>query len=131
MSRWLVGYETAASLFSKLEQAKFYPNEDTRRAAEKLEACDLLILDDLGTEMPGQFTVAALYGLLNARLMARKPMIITTNLTMQELENPDSREKMRIYDRVLECCTPVRVDGAHIRGAKRSENRAFAREHLK
>ena len=58
-------------------------------------------------------------------------MIITTNLTMQELENPDTREKMRIYDRVLECCTPVRVDGQHIRGAKRSENRSFARECLK
>ena len=79
-----VCYETAASLLTKLEQAKFNPTEETRRAAEKLENCDLLIVDDLGTEMPGQFTTAALYGLLNARLMARKPMVITTNLNVEE-----------------------------------------------
>ena len=79
-----VCYETAVSLFSKLEQAKFNPCEETRRAAERLEKCDLLIVDDLGTEMPGQFTTAALYGLLNTRLMARSPMVITTNLNVDE-----------------------------------------------
>ena len=79
-----VGYETAVSLFAKLEQAKFNPTEENRRAAEKLEQYDLLIIDDLGTEMPGQFVTAALYGLLNARLMTGKPMIITTNLNVDE-----------------------------------------------
>ena len=52
--------------------------------AEKFESCDLLIIDDLGTEMPGQFVTAALYGLLNQRLMEGKAMIITTNLTVEE-----------------------------------------------
>lgn len=79
-----VGYETAVSLFAKLEQAKFNPSDENRRAAEKLEQYDLLIIDDLGTEMPGQFVTAALYGLLNTRLMAGKPMIITTNLNVDE-----------------------------------------------
>lgn len=79
-----VCYETAASLFSTLEQAKFNPTPETLTKAHKLENCDLLILDDLGTEMPGQFVIAALYGLMNARLMARKPMIITTNLNVNE-----------------------------------------------
>ena len=79
-----VCYETAASLFSKLEKAKFAPSEENSREAEKLEKCDLLILDDLGTELPGQFVTAALYGLLNARLLAKKPMIITTNLNVDE-----------------------------------------------
>ena len=49
-----------------------------------MEQCDLLIIDDLGTEMPGQFVTAALYGLLNQRLLGKKPMVITTNLTMDE-----------------------------------------------
>ena len=80
-----VCYESAISLFNKLEQAKFSPSEETRAKAEKLENCDLLIIDDLGTELPGQFAATALYGLLNARLMARKPMIITTNLNVNEL----------------------------------------------
>lgn len=79
-----VCYESAGSLLAKLEQAKFNPTEDTRRIAADLENCDLLIVDDLGTELPGQFTTAALYGLLNARLLAGRPMIITTNLNVDE-----------------------------------------------
>ena len=78
-------YETSARLFSKLEQARFNPTEESRREAEKFQECDLLILDDLGTEMPGQFVTSALYSLLNDRLLAGKPMVISTNLTVEEL----------------------------------------------
>lgn len=79
-----VCYETAISLFDKLQKARFTPNEDTISQADRLENCNLLIIDDLGTEMPGQFVTAALYGLLNQRLLSGKPMIITTNLTVEE-----------------------------------------------
>lgn len=78
-------YETAGHLFSKLEQAKFNPNEDNRKEAAKLADCDLLIIDDLGTEMPGQFVTAALYGLVNDRMLANKPMVISTNLNVDEM----------------------------------------------
>ena len=80
-----VVYETASHLFSKLEQAKFSPNEENRREAEKLTTCDLLIIDDLGTEMPGQFVTAALYSLLNDRIRAGMPMVISTNLNVDEM----------------------------------------------
>ncbi len=80
-----VMYETASRLFSKLEQAKFGGSEDARREAEKLNQCDLLIIDDLGTEMPGQFTTAALYSLLNDRLLENKPMVFSTNLNVDEM----------------------------------------------
>ncbi len=80
-----VVYETANHLFSKLEQAKFNPSEESRREAAKLLECDLLIIDDLGTEMPGQFVTAALYSLLNDRLLMGKPMVISTNLTVEEM----------------------------------------------
>ena len=80
-----VAYETANHLFGKLEQAKFNPSEESRREADMLLACDLLIIDDLGTEMPGQFVTAALYGLLNDRLLAGKPMVISTNLNVEEM----------------------------------------------
>jgi DNA replication protein DnaC len=79
-----VAYETAAHLFAKLEQARFNPNEETRREADKLTSCDLLILDDLGTELPGQFVTAALYSLMNDRILAGKPMVISTNLNVDE-----------------------------------------------
>ena len=80
-----VVYESAGHLFSKLEQAKFSPSEDTRRETARFNDCDLLILDDLGTEMPSQFTTAALYTLLNDRILENKPMVISTNLTIEEL----------------------------------------------
>ena len=82
-----VAYETANHLFGKLEQAKFNPSEESRREADMLLACDLLIIDDLGTEMPGQFVTAALYGLLNDRLLAGKPMVISTNLNVEEMNH--------------------------------------------
>ena len=81
-----VVYETANHLFAKLEQAKFSPNEDNRREAAKFLECDLLIMDDLGTEMPGQFVTAALYSLLNDRLLKNKPMVISTNLNVEDIK---------------------------------------------
>ncbi len=83
---YTVCYESAAPLLSKLERAKFSPSEETVAQAERFEQCDLLIVDDLGTELTGNFTNAALYSLVNTRLMARKPMLLTTNLTIDELE---------------------------------------------
>ncbi len=80
-----VVYETAGHLFAKLEQAKFGGGEEARREAQKYNDCDLLILDDLGTEMPGQFVTAALYGLLNDRILYNKPMVISTNLNVDEM----------------------------------------------
>ncbi|MBR4991151.1 MAG: ATP-binding protein [Oscillospiraceae bacterium] len=80
-----VVYETAGRLFSKLEQAKFNPTEESRREANKFLECDLLIIDDLGTEMPGQFVTAALYSLLNDRILEGKPMVISTNLNVDEM----------------------------------------------
>jgi DNA replication protein DnaC len=80
-----VMYETASRLFTKMEQAKFTASEDARAEVAKFHTCDLLILDDLGTEMPSQFVTAALYSLLNERLLAGKPMVISTNLNVDEM----------------------------------------------
>ena len=79
-----VVYESAGHLFGKLEQAKFSPSEEARREAARFSECDLLILDDLGTEMSGQFVTAAFYTLLNDRILAGKPMVISTNLNIDE-----------------------------------------------
>ena len=56
-----------------------------KKDAERLNDCDLLILDDLGTELPSQFVTATLYTLINDRLLAGKPMLISTNLNLDEL----------------------------------------------
>ena len=80
-----VVYESAPQLFAKLEKNRFSPDEKSRADAELFETCDLLIIDDLGTEMPGNFTTAALYALLNQRLLEDKSMIISTNLNAEEI----------------------------------------------
>ncbi|HCI64240.1 MAG TPA: DNA replication protein DnaC [Clostridiales bacterium] len=80
-----VVYESAGHLFGKLEQAKFNPTEEARRETARFTDCDLLILDDLGTEMPGQFVTAAFYTLLNDRILTGKPMVVSTNLNIDEI----------------------------------------------
>ncbi len=81
-----VMYESAGHLFSKMERAKFGGDEDARKETEKYGLCDLLIVDDLGTEMGGQFTTSALYTLINDRILNGRATIVSTNLTTEELE---------------------------------------------
>lgn len=80
-----IAYESAPRLFSKLEKNRFDPDEGSRAEAARLESCQLLIIDDLGTEMPGTFVTAALYSLVNDRLLAGRSMIISTNLNIDEI----------------------------------------------
>jgi DNA replication protein DnaC len=80
-----VAYESAARLFSALEKNRFSPDEGSREAVASLESCDLLIIDDLGTELPGSFVTAALYSLVNDRLLSGKSMIVSTNLNIDEI----------------------------------------------
>ena len=80
-----VVYESAPQLFAKLEKNRFSPSEQTRFEEGKIMGCDLLIIDDLGTEMPGNFVTAALYALLNDRLLEGKSMLISTNLNADEI----------------------------------------------
>ena len=114
-----VVYETASHLFNKLEQAKFNPSEESRREAEKFTACDLLIVDDLGTEMPGQFVTAALYNLVNDRLLAGAPMVISTNLNVEEINR---RYSPQIASRLHGNFTRLTFVGEDIRVQK---NRGF------
>lgn len=73
-----VVYDTAGKLFSDFEAVKF--GNDGDALTKKYLECDLLIIDDLGTEMTTQFTQSVLYQVVNTRLMESKPMIISTNL---------------------------------------------------
>ncbi len=99
-----VVYESAGKLFQTLEKARFEANDENRRAAAKYAECDLLIVDDLGTELPGQFVTAALYSLINDRLLECRPTIISTNLSEEELVrryNPQIASRLRgSYKRV-------------------------------
>ena len=80
-----VVYESAPQLFEKLSRNQFSPDENSRREVADITGCDLLIIDDLGTEFTNNVTVAVLYSLLNERLLAGKSMVLSTNLNSDEI----------------------------------------------
>ena len=111
-----VCYETANHLFSKMERAKFNGDEDARKDTEKYTACDLLIVDDLGTEMGGQFTTSSLYCLINDRILAGKATIISTNLSLEELRD---RYSDRTFSRISSNFKLFKLSGRDIRMHKK------------
>jgi len=83
-----VVYDMASSIFAKFEDAKFSRTDDPEEARGEVKRClecDLLIFDDLGTEMTTAFTMSALYELINTRLVTGKKTIVSSNLTIEEL----------------------------------------------
>ena len=82
-----VFYTGAIDLFSQFEMQKFksYTNEPNE-LIERYFECDLLIIDDLGTEMINQFSISTLYNLLNDRLSRKKPTIVSTNLSKDDIQ---------------------------------------------
>ena len=114
-SGYSVMYESAAHLFANLERAKFSADENARKEAEKYTACDLLIVDDLGTEMPGIFVTSALYSLVNDRLLSGKPTIISTNLNTEDFAH---RYSPQIASRLRGSYTRVPFVGEDIRIVK-------------
>ncbi len=107
-------YASAQNILNKLENEKFGRSESADTEL-KLIDCDLLILDDLGTEFSTQFTVSVIYNIINSRLLSAKPTIISTNLSMEQLEKTYSQ---RISSRILSEYTLLRFDGTDIRQLK-------------
>lgn len=103
-----VVYDTAVNVFARFEEQKF--GKDVQEGSEAKEetrrylSCDLLILDDLGSEMTTAFTQSALYTLVNARLMADKATVISSNLSMdgvRERYNGQTASRLEGEYRVL------------------------------
>ena len=117
-SGYSVVYESAGHLFQTMERARFEASEENRHAAAKYNDCDLLIVDDLGTELPGQFVTAALYALVNDRLLEGKPTIISTNLTEEDLVR---RYSPQIASRLRGSYRRVAFVGEDIRKLKRAQ----------
>lgn len=82
---WSVVYDTAGHIFESFENRKFGREEGEDSDVERILRCDLLILDDLGTEMTTAFVQSALYQIVNGRLLERRATILSTNLRLEEL----------------------------------------------
>lgn len=92
-----VVYGTSQNILSDLQNENFGRNDNLRYYERAVLNCDLLIMDDLGTEFKSAYTVACLYNIINSRLSAKLPTIISTNFTLDELEDKyDQRITSRI-----------------------------------
>lgn len=112
-------YDSAGALIRKIEQEHFGKAQDSNAdTMGLLLSCDLLIVDDFGTEFDTQFSRSAIYHLFNGRLSAGKPTIINTNLTHAEIQQ---RYGDRIVSRLFSCCTGMAFFGSDIRLQKRKE----------
>lgn len=111
-------YFSATSLFDLLSKNSFdYKNrEELRDTYADLYQCDLLIIDDLGTELTNQFVTSQLFALLNERHMGKKATVISTNLSLEELRN---RYSDRIFSRITSNYEICKLSGQDIRMYKK------------
>ena len=77
----------------------------------------LLIIDDFGMERGTEYGLEQVYNVIDSRYRSRKPLIVTTNLTLEELQHPEDTAHARIYDRLLEMCSPLCFTGENLRKA--------------
>ena len=86
-----------------------------------LNSASLLIVDDLGTERETDYALEKVYNIIDSRVRANKPMIITSNLELNDMMECEDIRKKRIYDRILECCYPMYVGGKSFRMMKAAQ----------
>ena len=91
-------YTSTPSIISKLEKERFNHINSEDNSENHLIECDLLILDDLGTEFQTSFSNATVYNIINTRIMYRRPTIISTNLSAKEIQNSYSQ---RLVSRIM------------------------------
>ncbi len=113
-----VVYETTQQVMSDYETVRFSSNHASDRELPDLSRyteAELLIMDDLGTEMTTQYTLSCLYNIINTRIKRRKSTIISTNLTQKELRE---RYADRITSRLFGEFVPFMFTGRDIRAQK-------------
>ena len=107
-----------------LSTSKFEMNELVRQAMEY----DLIIVDDLGVERDTDYSSETVYQFIDACYRKKKPMIVTTNLSLKDLRVQEGLRYKRIYDRVLQMCVPMLFTGESRRVEIRKEKANILRE---
>lgn len=103
---------------------------DKNDVLQQIAEVRFLVLDDIGFERQTTYAAEKMFEVIDARYRSRRPLIVTTNLTMEELGNPQQMEYKRVFDRIVEMCQPVYVSGEGRRKAIAREKSTRARELL-
>lgn len=102
-------------------------SDDRNQFIDSFNKYSLLIIDDLGIERNSEFALEQVFHVIDSRYRSKKPMIVTTNLTLDELKHPQDLAHSRIYDRILERCVPLKINNQNIRELNAVANMQEAR----
>lgn len=121
-----------AKTFAAILQGQF----DKSEILDFVYKSSLVIFEDLGAERGNDYAFEPIFAIVDERYQARKPTIITTNLTWDEVRNPTDergfpdRRRKRIYDRIVEMCVPIQFNGTSRRNAINAGKTAFVKNAL-
>lgn len=90
-------------------------SEDRNKFIDGFHKYELLIIDDLGIERNSEFALEQVFHVIDSRYRSKLPLIVTTNLTLDEMKYAKDLAHFRIYDRVLERCVPLKINRQNIR----------------
>lgn len=108
-------YGTAQNILSDLQNENFGRTDNLNYTEREVLQTELLVLDDLGTEFSGAYSIACLYNIINTRLLSKRPTIISTNLTHDELSD---KYDQRITSRISGEYSQLILEGNDIRYIK-------------
>lgn len=124
------GYDVLMTNFARLTNKIQGMFDGKQEFIDSLNKYALLIIDDLGAERKSEFMQEQVFNIIDARYRSGLPFIITTNLTREELLKPQEIGYSRIYDRILERCHPISVEGVSRRRQKVKESFADMQKQL-
>lgn len=112
------GHPCLVTNFARLTNTLSGMFEGKQEYLDSLDRFDLLVIDDLASERDTEYMGEIVQNIIDARYRAGKALIVTTNLTSDQLKHPADIRKERIYSRLFEMCIPVEVKGRDRRKAK-------------
>ena len=112
------GYACLMTNFSRLVNTISGMYDGKQQYIDSLNRFDLLVIDDLSAERDTEFMNEIVFNIIDSRYRAGLPLIITTNLTAEEIKNPADIRKQRTYSRLLEMTIPIEVAGVDRRRTK-------------
>lgn len=108
-----------------------FNSNDPQQIIDSMNRYSCIIFDDFGSERVTEYSQEQIFAVVDARLKVKKPIIVTTNLSLEEMEKPTTMERKRIFDRVLNMCpVRIRLDGTSRRAEETARAQAELRELL-
>lgn len=116
------GYKCLVTNFPRIINELTGMFEGKQEYINDLNRYALLVIDDLAIERDTEYTAEIIQNVIDSRYRANKPLIVTTNLTLQEIKSPKGIRKQRLFSRLKEMCLPIEVTGEDRRDKKFEAN---------